>query len=97
MDLVDFLKEFVVSTLFSLDLKDPDHIRDIEDAISIVEVGRGRFRTDAAKLLAASLGQEAQKFASEILVLFELETFVEKASADHDGNIVLNLKIPQAA
>lgn len=95
MDLIDFLKEFVVSTLFCLDLKDPENIRNIQDNISVVEISKGRFSTDGAKLLAAKLGCDEKELASKLLVLFEIEDFVKKASADDQGNVVLDLVLPK--
>lgn len=95
MDLIVLLKEFVVSTLFCLDVKDPENIRNIQDDISVVELSKGRFSTDGAKLLAARLGCDEKKLALELLVLFEIEDFVKKASADDQGNIVLDLVIPK--
>lgn len=95
MDLSGLLKDFVVSTLFGLDLKDPDHIFSIQDDIEIVALGKGRFSTNGARLLAARLGEDGKKTATNLLVLFELEDFVAKASTDDEGTIVLELQVPK--
>lgn len=92
-DLKAFLKEVVVSTLFDLDLKDPDHVHLISDDIGVTEVGPGRFSTDGVKLLAEELGVDASGLAREILILFELEDFIARAAVDETGIVFLDLVI----
>ncbi len=87
-----FFKDFVVDILFMLDLKDPDTIRNIQDEIVIIKQSDGSLKTNAFKLLASELGDNAAQLSEEAIPLFELHEFVDRATSDQAGNIIFHLR-----